>query len=125
MTTVQDLIEWLQTQPPNARVVIPHENQGYCDIDLRNFKGNIDLAIDYWDGWDGPHEPAYEMLKKSGKQWDNYHITRSFTAPHVYPSIGGSWAWSPAQNRWVRIDPPEPPKPEPLKLNIEPGVILK
>ena len=138
MTTVKELIEFLQSQPQHLRVLIVNCESGYDDIDLKNTITS-DVFIDAGETatWGGQHEQANHHIvyvnnditkeneayqyNETYKDWER---CQSFNDPSVFPSSGGEWAWSNGENRWVRISPPETRKPDCIPWPIEKALIL-
>lgn len=142
MTTVQELIEFLQSQPQDLRVLIENENYmwGYDDFNLD------DVAIKYVviknDGmshggsYGGRYDKVCQKLvvvyNEFTKQqetciehlYKEWQRVRSFTDANVLPCHGGEWAWSNGENRWVRLSPPEPVKPKPIPWPVEKALLL-
>lgn len=140
MTTVQELIEFLQSQPLGLRVLIDNCEWGYDDLNLDDvvvknvFIGAGD-GKSFGGGHAGQHEsacPFVVVYNESTKEHETYHKylfeewqrVRSFTDPNIYPSHGGEWAWSNGQNRFVRLSPPEPVKPKPIRWPVEKALLL-
>jgi hypothetical protein len=101
MTTVRKLIEFLQSQPQDLRVLIKNTNFRYDDVKLENvIIENVTIGDDYKYPYDERH-----------------------TDPTVFP-FPGEWAWSYANNRWVRLDTPEPGEAEPTPWPVEKALLL-
>lgn len=137
MTTVKELIEFLQSQPQDLRVLVENTESGYDDIDLENVKiKNVYIGAGEGRNFGGEHESAYENYTIIFNEFTNeqkayykypyleWQRCQSFIDPKILPSHGGEWEFSNGENRWVRLSPPEPAKPEPIPWPIEKALLL-
>jgi hypothetical protein len=137
MTTVKELIEFLKSQPEDLRVLVENTESGYDDINLEDVSiKNVYIGAGEGRNFGGQHEQAYKNFAIVYNEltnvqeayykplYEEWQRVRSFTDANILPSYGGEWAWSNGENRWVRLSPPEPGKPEPIPWPIEKALLL-